>query len=436
MELSDILCVIVNHNNNENALNLKSLFSHELETIIIDSGSNTTHIDFYICLDNVYYTGLFNEAYNQLKIRNKRKLFFICSDVKVISDNIIDCIKTIPEDCYYYSPSVEGRCKDFAKNKGTNSLRSVNFIEGFIFLIDKEILDIFMPIDWNLNRYGYFIDILCSYYTLIKNKKILIDDRCIVYHPESIGYDELGALTQMYNHLNHYIKNIDSNISFFFSYFSEKISDSDFYKMLNAINELSITVLITTIGKDTLSDMLDSLKTQLNFNDNLYILVDGEQYHEESKKIIESKLESFRCNVEVIYETENHGYWGHGIRNKYQKNLNGDYILHGDDDDVYLPHSISMIKNIIKYNHKPNTTYMFKFYHNYNQGESYWKTPEIKLANVGTPCGIIPNIPSKMGEWGYRYGGDFDFYNSCDFNFMFVDKFIYTVKPKINGQPN
>ena len=196
---------------------------------------------------------------------------------------------------------------------------------------------------------------------------------------------------------------------------------------------MSISVLISTIGNDSLIDMLNSLKHQLSENDYLYVISDGFDYHEEVKNII-SNFNGYVCNLKVIYENENLGYWGHGVRNKYQKQLKGDYILHADDDDIYINGSIDRIKESISENN--GKMLLFKFYHNYSKNEYFWRVPVLMLNNIGTPCGAIPNIPEKMGTWGYRYGGDFDFYNSCKFEERFINEYIYVVKPKINGYIN
>lgn len=190
---------------------------------------------------------------------------------------------------------------------------------------------------------------------------------------------------------------------------------------------MSIGVLISTIGKDSLIDMLNSLKNQLSKNDYLYVIVDGLEFHDKVKEIL-SRFKGYLFNLNVVYENNNQGYWGHGIRNKYQNFLKGDYILHADDDDIYIDGAIDIIKKSISENF--GKMLFFKFYHNYKKNEYVWRVPVLMLNNIGTPCGAIPNIPEKMGTWGYRYGGDFDFYNTCKFEVVFIDKYIYVVKPK------
>lgn len=193
----------------------------------------------------------------------------------------------------------------------------------------------------------------------------------------------------------------------------------------------TISVLLTTIGRFELHFMLESLQTQLNENDNLYIFIDGKECFEGTQKII-SKYK-FKCNLFVNIENERLGNWGHSLRNKYQKELKGDYILHADDDDIYLKDSFEKIRKYCIYKDK---IVFFKFYINYKKNEFVWKTPILKFEDIGTPCGLIPNIPEKFGVWGDKRGGDFEFYNSCKFDKIFVDELIYCVRPRELGSPD
>jgi GT2 family glycosyltransferase len=195
---------------------------------------------------------------------------------------------------------------------------------------------------------------------------------------------------------------------------------------------MSISILIATIGKTTLKAMLESLKNQLKKEDNLYVVVDGKEYFDDFNCVI-SSFKNYDFNLKIIYEKKNLGYWGHGIRNKYQKKLKGDYIMHADDDDIYVDGAIDLIKNYIEKNDY-ETMMLFKFFLT-NKNDTYWKDPELRFSNIGTPCGVIPNIPEKMGKWGKRRGGDFDFYNSCKFNYKFIDELIYCAKPMVSKPP-
>jgi hypothetical protein len=82
----------------------------------------------------------------------------------------------------------------------------------------------------------------------------------------------------------------------------------------------SITIFISTIGQFHLKKCLESC-LQLNENDNLYIIIDGKIYKNKCEQII--KMFNFRCKLYVIVNEDNLGYWGHGVRNKFQYKLFG-----------------------------------------------------------------------------------------------------------------
>lgn len=201
MKLEDILVCITNHNCNENAIDLKSKFSKHFESIIIDSKSIEDSNHFDIKLENVYYTGLFNESVAECKRRNKKYLFFIASDVYYDNiNNIKDIVLDINDDIYLWAPSTKGQSHEHCKNMNTDGVRDVPYLEGFTFLINIEVCDIIYPVDINLNKFGYGIDILLGYNTIFNYKKrCVVDDRHEVYHKEGTGYDQMKALQDMYN---------------------------------------------------------------------------------------------------------------------------------------------------------------------------------------------------------------------------------------------
>jgi len=196
----------------------------------------------------------------------------------------------------------------------------------------------------------------------------------------------------------------------------------------------SISVFLTTTGRPTLTNMLKSLISELEINDFLYIAIDGEDYFDKASKQIVQFINDLNCNINILYIKKNLGFWGHGCRNLYQKNLKGDFILHGDDDDIYIKGSFKKIREAIDASDKQSIIF-FKIILDYRYNDFVWKDPSLKLGNIGTPCGLIPNIPDKMGNWEYRYGGDFSFYASCKFNHIFCEEKIYVVNPLVTNYP-
>lgn len=201
MNKNEILVCITNHNNNENAIELKNNFSNYFDTIIIDSQSNKIEDEFDIKLNNVYYSGLFNESVDQCKYRNKKYLYFIASDVFYDDyDKVSDLIESLDDDVYLWAPSSRGQSHTHCKNLSTGGIREVPYLEGFCFLSHIHCCDNLHPISLEKNLFGYGIDLLLGYNCVKRlGKKCVVDDRVEIYHKEGTGYNQGKALQDMYN---------------------------------------------------------------------------------------------------------------------------------------------------------------------------------------------------------------------------------------------
>jgi glycosyl transferase family 25 len=167
----------------------------------------------------------------------------------------------------------------------------------------------------------------------------------------------------------------------------------------------TFNILIATIGRPTLQIMLDSLFSQLNSHDCVTIVFDGKT----SKTAPVYDYSKSLCKVTIYYEPVALGYHGHGIRNKYAKLLQErDFVMHADDDDTYYPNIFIYLRNECTLN---NTLYIaFMIENNSILYPKGFKVRDIKIGNIGTPCGIIPYEVNKNGCWKHKYGGDGIFY--------------------------
>ncbi len=195
-----ILCIIANHNYSNNASSLHQLFSNYYDSAIIDSGSDSPPKKS-LKLENIYYSGLLNQAYSIAKYKDYKYLLFICSDVEITSDEALKMFNRLStidlSKIGLYSPSSTGLSHKFCKKQTSNNLREVPFAEGFIFLCDMEILDHICPIDTKKNLYGWGIDIIQSFYAKEKNKLCVVDDNVEVNHLAGTGYSREIAKIEM-----------------------------------------------------------------------------------------------------------------------------------------------------------------------------------------------------------------------------------------------
>jgi hypothetical protein len=171
---------------------------------------------------------------------------------------------------------------------------------------------------------------------------------------------------------------------------------------------MSICFLIASIGKPTLTNTLRSLYGQFaHGNDHILVYFDamcvaGWDY-------FQSERELYGDDLEMIMLPENLGCWGHGIRNKYLREIpqKYTYIHNMDDDDHYNEGVLFQVRADIVNN--PDKLLLYKF-RNHN-GIVVWQHPQIAHGNIGTPSAILPNKPELFGTFGMGYGGDADFYH-------------------------
>jgi hypothetical protein len=200
MSANNILAAVVNYDHNPQAVHLKKQLSAAFDTIIIDSGSPVQLDEFDIKLENVGYSGLFNAAAAQTIAQDYEWLFLICSDVTIRSEDVRPLrsyMNQLGEDIGVYSPSASGRCHAHCRNAATVGLRDVLYVEGYTFLARRSILDKVYPVDLELNRLGWGLDVCKGYACKTAGLRCVVDDRITVHHETGTGYSTKAARSQM-----------------------------------------------------------------------------------------------------------------------------------------------------------------------------------------------------------------------------------------------
>jgi len=191
---------------------------------------------------------------------------------------------------------------------------------------------------------------------------------------------------------------------------------------------MTFNILIATTGRESLQKMLDSLLYQLTENDCLTIVYDG------LSSIPTFNFATAYCRINQFCEPEKLGYWGHGIRNKYANLLEKkDFIMHADDDDIYLPNSFDKLRELCV---NTETLYIGKVIYN---NTNIPIDNIIKLGNISTQNGIIPYKLNSKSEWKLQYGGDGIFYENLSKisnNIVFLDVVIYKLINILNENEN
>ena len=187
----------------------------------------------------------------------------------------------------------------------------------------------------------------------------------------------------------------------------------------------TFNVLIATVGRPELQQMLDSLSPQLSPDDCLTVVFDG-------NAVIPSTFDfsNFKCKINLFNEPVALKYWGHGVRNKYADLLEKrDFIMHADDDDVYTKDAFAKIKHDIA--GRLETLFFYRFSLN---NIPFPAKHTGKEGATGTPLGVIPYALNNKGFWEPRVGGDGSFYEQIIKqvkHVVYSDYIIYTLRPNV-----
>jgi hypothetical protein len=182
---------------------------------------------------------------------------------------------------------------------------------------------------------------------------------------------------------------------------------------------VSFHILIATIARPTLQNLLDSLFPYLTSEDHVTIVFDGVEPIR-----IHGKT---NAKIHLYHEPIALGFWGHGIRNKYAEMLDKtDFVMHADDDDIYTPITFPRLRSMCT---NTETLYVTKM--KLATGRIVPKEPIIREDNIGTPNGVIPYEANKIAKWGLGMGGDARFYEELAQKIpaIFLDILTYIVRP-------
>lgn len=171
---------------------------------------------------------------------------------------------------------------------------------------------------------------------------------------------------------------------------------------------VSLSIIVPTCGRPTLARTLESIAAAgVTAADEILVIGDGRQpaahgiamrwMHMLSLFYLETK--PTRCS-------------GNAQRNEGLKLATGTHVLAIDDDDAYRPEALDLVRAAAL--STPDRFLIFRMQshtHRHPWG-TLWKCQYPSMGNVGTPMMVAPNIPGKLGRYGNRYEGDFDFLES------------------------
>jgi hypothetical protein len=114
-----------------------------------------------------------------------------------------------------------------------------------------------------------------------------------------------------------------------------------------------------------------------------------------------------RPGDELLVDINEDSPWGHRARNRMMPRARADALVFLDDDDVYVPGALEIIRSY--YGQMPDRMHIFRM--RQPDGSLLWSHAGLALGNVSTQMICVPN--GSFGQWNERaYEGDWHFIQS------------------------
>lgn len=158
---------------------------------------------------------------------------------------------------------------------------------------------------------------------------------------------------------------------------------------------IALSILVVTSGRDSLTRTLDSIAAQpLAPQDEVLVVGRGDAI----------RMAAERRGYRYV-EDGPFGCWGQRERQAAMALARGTHLLFIDDDDVYTAGAFAAVRRAITAH--PDRPILAKMIA--PEGHTIWMTPAVVCGQVSGTQFIVPNDPARLGTWGLRREGDYDF---------------------------
>lgn len=165
-----------------------------------------------------------------------------------------------------------------------------------------------------------------------------------------------------------------------------------------------ITVLVPTIGRDSLWACLFSVAGQLEAGDAVVVVSDGRS--DDVRALVRHFSYNYPRPDWTYAGIDQQGIWGHPAANYALSNnmVPTSHVWRLDDDDIAAPGVMPAMRAFLD---RPWTVFRMKFGEGHPaNGLVCWRQEELRFGDVGTPM-----ILAQAGNarFGLRYEGDWDY---------------------------
>jgi glycosyltransferase involved in cell wall biosynthesis len=115
-------------------------------------------------------------------------------------------------------------------------------------------------------------------------------------------------------------------------------------------------------------------------------------------RTLASILPQIQPGDEIIIECSSDNDWGNAARQRGVEAATASHILFCDDDDVFLPGALAVMRQFAA----AHSNAIGIFRRRFNAGSPQWREPVLRPGNVQCMGFVIPNVRGKLGVWGQQ----------------------------------
>lgn len=165
-----------------------------------------------------------------------------------------------------------------------------------------------------------------------------------------------------------------------------------------------LSVVIPTIGRDTLAVTLDSLRAQPE-SAGLEVLVVADTFGNYTNQLLSARAYVQDEGFSWLEHDAGLHCVGQPQRTHGMKHATAPWIWFSQDDNIAAEDALASIELAI--DAQPHRRPLF-FRMQTSWGETVWRSRELTLGNIDADCLVFPRELAQRLEWGLRYEGDFD----------------------------
>lgn len=167
-------------------------------------------------------------------------------------------------------------------------------------------------------------------------------------------------------------------------------------------NSTRLSIIVPTADGEGLETLFASVADQLQSADEVIVVGDT---HDGALNAVRDVVKA--ASYLYVEHDAGHHCWGHCQINEGMAYATGDYLIFIDDDDCFPDGALQIIRDAAATLPSPRPM-MFQFWSR-RHGRTLPPTHEVRESAIGGHAIVVPNIPAKLGRWGERYAGDYDF---------------------------